>query len=68
MAYGYRIIHPFDPNDKGDLGFNYQSLYSYLYYILIFQIHLMDYFDRDFTELKHTDILTPTYLEGSIPS
>ena len=28
----------------------------------------MDYPDQDFTELKYTDILTPTYSEGSIPS
>ena len=24
----------------------------------------MDYLGQGFTELKHTDILTPTYLEG----
>ena len=68
MAYGYRIIHLFDPNTQGDLGFNYQPWYGHPHSISIFKIHRMDYHDRDFTELKYTDILTPTYLEGSIPS
>ena len=68
LAYGYHIIHFFDPNAQGDLRFNYQSWYGYPYYILIFKIYHMNYLDQDFTELKHTDTLTPTYSEGSIPS
>ena len=24
LTYGYRIIHPFDPNAQSDLGFDYQ--------------------------------------------
>ena len=68
MAYGYHMIHPFDPHTQSDIGFNYQSRKGHLYYILTFQIHHIDYPSRGFTELKYSDALTPTYLEVPISS
>ena len=66
--YGYHIIHLFDPNAQEDLGFNRQPWISHPYYILIFQIHRMDYPDPSFAKLKYSDVLTPTYSKESIPS
>ena len=43
LVYGYRIIHPFDPNAQCDLGFNFQSWNSQSHYISTFQIHHIDY-------------------------
>ena len=66
--YDYHIIHLFDPNAQGDLGFNYQLWISYSHCISIFQIHHMDYPSSEIIKLKYSDVLTSTYLDGSIPS
>ena len=68
LVYGYRIIHPFDLNTQHDLEFNCQPWICQPHFVSIFQIYHMNYPDQDFTKLKYTDALTPTYLEGSIPS
>ena len=68
LAYGYRIIHPFDPIAQGDLEFNCQPQIYQLYCISTFQIHHMDYPGQGFNKLKYTNALTLTYSERSIPS